>query len=389
MTGHRVDPLLAVVTLVSVGVACNPYNIEVGSNQTGGGQSSRTHIGGAAGSLPVVAGDAGVGTIGVVAAGVACPDDSGLPDAAALTNVTGTVVGGNVRVTFAPYDQAQDYRVYTLPGANDVAGSTMNGATYRCAGNYEIPPVSNEDAPFALPSEALRTRIDSSVGGYLRTSADAQLGFVYPGPGSGGVAVYAVGDPGADADNDAYFQRYPESRVKRYTTSEAERESLLAASWRDDGIVFYAPSDGTPGTEVVSRIDPYYMVPGPELTFRAGDAGAPTAVFSVFPTQQPGTVPVMRVYYDLVLGRGHDELVAGLTRFNKAYSQGTQPFTQLHWSGLTQQTTLVVEALDALCPFQGVLSPTPIDAGLNDGISYPAYLTPDELRATSDAESST
>jgi len=57
-------------------------------------------------------------------------------------------------------------------------------------------------------------------------------------------------------------------------------------------------------------------------------------------------------------GNRRDGLVAGAARFEKPYHQGTQPIPALHYSGLTSQTMLVVEAVDALCPFQGVISAT-------------------------------
>jgi hypothetical protein len=74
-----------------------------------------------------------------------------------------------------------------------------------------------------------------------------------------------------------------------------------------------------------------------------------------------------------------------MARFNKAYKQGTQPIAALHWSGLTEETTLVVEAIDTLCPFQGILSPMPRPAQKLGEIAYPALLTADAMRATSPA----
>jgi hypothetical protein len=312
-----------------------------------------------------------------------CPSDLGFPSARALTGLFANVAGGNVTLTFDPQDDAVDYRVYVLPQSGQVSGDTNTNATYRCAGDYEIPPVSNEDNPRMPPGAALTTRINSQVMGFARTTSDAQLGYVMLEPGPSLVPVYALGDPATDADTatNCYFQRYPESRVKRYTTSAADRAMLVAQHWRDDGIAFYAPADGTSGTVVVYRQDPVYMTPGAELTARMAMGTAPAPAFSVFTSSSAGAVPLMRVFYDSVCGRGHDELVATMAGFNKAYKQGTEPFGELHYSGITGPTTLVVEAVDRLCPFQGLVSARARPAGTAPG--YPALLTPDQMRAAS------
>jgi hypothetical protein len=347
-----------IAVALGAAIACSPNYIVLGSNLGGGGSG-------------------GTGSV------VDCPRDLGLPAAAALTNLAANVVGGNATLTFDPRDDALDYRVYVLPNKGDVAGDTNANATYRCAGDYEIPPISNEDDPVMPPGAGLRTRINSQVMGYARMTSDAQLGYVMTTPGPGLVPVYALGDPGTDADNHCLFQRYPESRVKRYTTSAAERASLVAQRWRDDGVAFYAPADGTAGAAVVYRQDPFYMVAGAELTARTATGPAPAPAFSVYTTPTAGSTPLMRVFYEALCDRSHDELGAGMARFNKAYKQGTQPFGELHYSGITGPTTLVVEALDRLCPFQGIVSPRDRPAGTVDGIAYPAFSTPDTLRAAS------
>jgi hypothetical protein len=346
------------VATLSGWLACTPNVIDVGSDFGGG------------------------------TAGSDCPSDVGLAAAPLLTGVTATVTGQNVRIALDPRGDALDYRVYALPNPADVSGDTIRNATYRCAGNYEIPPIDTEDSRQTMGG-AINTRISTSVAGYVRSAAEAQLGFVFTAPGPGLVPVYALGDAGYDADNVCGFQRYPESRVKRYTTSDAERAMLVAQRFRDDGIAFYAPSDGTPGTQVVSNMGVLYVAPGPELDARVDGGMTATAAFSVYASAQPGAEPLMRVYYDLFcnngvyIPRGHDELVAGMGRFNKAYHQGNQPVPELHWSGLGQRTTLVVEAVDRLCPFQGVLAPASREAGVVDTIDYPAFVTPDDIRAAS------
>jgi hypothetical protein len=140
---------------------------------------------------------------------------------------------------------------------------------------------------------------------------------------------------------------------------------------------------------IVSNLGDLYVTPGPELDARVDGGMTATAAFSVYAAQQVGSEPLMRVYYDLFCNdgvpfpRSHDELAAGMGRFNKAYMQGNQPIPELHWSGLGQKTTLVVEALDRLCPFQGVLSPTAEPTSQSQSVTYPPLVTPDQIRAAS------
>ncbi len=66
-----------------------------------------------------------------------------------------------------------------------------------------------------------------------------------------------------------------------------------------------------------------------------------------------------RLFYQNRCGWSHDELAVGKERFNRAYHQGDKlPAFSLLWTGITEPTTLVVEALDSGCPYQGYLSPT-------------------------------
>jgi hypothetical protein len=316
-----------------------------------------------------------------------CPSDLGFPSAETLPNLMGEVIGNTVRLRFDPRGGAADYRVYTLPAASDISGDTNAGAVYRCAGSYAVPPsvVDGEEMP---QSFAIRTRVASEVEYYPRTEEEATLGYAYGGPGEGRVPVYALGDPDTSADNvDCYFQRWPESRRKRYTTSEDERAELLAARWRDDGIAFYAPaagSDGTHGVHAGTSGDvPLYMADGPERDARAEGGMELSVAFSLLTEQEEGSEPVMRVFYEAGCGGTHDEIVLGEARFEKAYRQGAQPVAELHYSGVAATTTLVVEALDVACPYQGALSPIARPAGEADGVDYPGFFTLDELRAAS------
>src|SRR5262249_25063410 len=163
---------------------------------------------------------------------------------------------------------------------------------------------------------------------------------VYTVPGTGRVPVYALGDPSPNADNACYEERWNESRVKKYVTSDMERASLIAAGWRNDGVAFYALPDGAPGTRRILTAtfstgqgagNRMYFNDGPEAAARA--SLNPQPAFSALSATAPGAVPLMRVYYKNGCGEDHDELVAGRSRFERAYHQGTSPSFELLYSG--------------------------------------------------------
>jgi len=300
-----------------------------------------------------------------------------------MRNVQGVVRGDSVAISFDLVDGAKDYRVYVLPANADVlllpgGDVAVRNGTYRCAGDREVPPVETDDEP-PVQSSYVHTYVNHSVLGYGRTTDDATLGYVYTSAGPGRVAVYALGDPSADADNTCYFDRWNASRVKKYVIQEDERANLLAAGWRDDGIAFYAPAPGTASTRQVSTAlsgsNRLYFNDGPEASARAGLG--PSPAFLVLSSAAEGTQPLMRAYYQNGCGNSHDELVAGQAMFQRIVHQGNQPLNQLLWSGLTGPTTLVVEALDQGCPFQGHLSPVSFPAD-----SHQAFFTIEDIRAT-------
>ncbi len=322
---------------------------------------------------------------------------SKLPPLAQLTNVVATLNDDSASIEFDPVDGALDYRVYPLPSDGDISvasdGSVVvHNGTYRCAGNRETP-TPNVDTAMSMGSW-INTEVDQEqVGGYTRTISDATLGYVYTQPGPGLTPVYALGDADPSADDSCYFARWAASRVKKYTTSETERTSLLAALSRDDGIAFYVPTtaDATTkaiyfdedqvGTKFMSR---YYFGDGPEAAVHTGKQPA----FAVLSSQAPNTEPLMRVFYSNSCGWSHDELAVGQERFNRIYKQGDKlPWWSLLWTGITAPTTLVVEALDQVCPYQGNLSPTAIPSitaffGSMPLVHQP-YVTLDQARAAS------
>ncbi len=366
-----------------------------GAPATSGG--AQAVAGNASGGVSAGASGNATGGSVPVFGGADCPGDLGLSASAVLTNVKGSVDGTDVRITFDPTAGAKDYRVYVLPKAGDVTGDTVKGATYRCAGNYAVPFPAEDDNKMP-ENPGIRTRVASFVQGFDRTLPDATLGYVFSTPSDDRVPVYTLGAPDLKADNvDCYFMRWPESRVKTYTASDQERTDLLAKHWRDDGIAFYAPKPGASGTQQVSLLidakdqnpAPFYLLPGAELDSRKAKGLDATAAFPVYTDAVAGSQPLMRVYYEQACARGHDELAVGQARFEKAFHQGASPVAELHFSGLTADTTLVVEALDASCPFQGIVAPASrparSDPFMGFNVDYPAFQTPDELAAASTA----
>jgi hypothetical protein len=320
------------------------------------------------------------------------PDTSvktALPPVARLPNVTATAIGDSVSISVEPVEGGRDYRVYVLPDDADVSSTadgfvTVKNAIYRCAGDRQSPQVSTDEM-MAKQSESFRTFVDGQeVEGYKRSLAEATLGYVYVTPGEGRIPVYAMGDPGAKADNLCYWQRWNASRLKRYVTSEEEHKKLIADHWRDDGVAFYVPAAGADGTKPVyhpAGDTPLYFVDGAEADKR----GKADVAFSILAdVGAADTVPLMRVFYQNACGLSHDELAAGVPRFERARFQGDEhPQFDMTWSGITGDTTLVVEALDQGCPFQGFLAAAAKPAATEEGVDYPAFVTLSDLQAAS------
>jgi hypothetical protein len=315
---------------------------------------------------------------------------TGLSPLPEMVNVKATVLDDSAEISFSPVDTARDYRVYVLPADADIttAGDgrvTVKNAVYRCAGDRQASATVVDKKDW-VQGFNINTLVDGQdVEGYKRTLADSTLGYVYETPGDGRTPVYALGDSAADADVDCDFlgayTRWQESRAAKYVSSEQERQMLLKQRWRDDGIVFYVPSDAGSSTRKVfvkggGSSPRLYYAEGAEATTR----GAADLAFNVLKEAEDGAVPLKRVFYKNFCGQPHDVLVAGNARFERARRQGdNQPVDHLHWAGLTEETTLVVEALADGCPYQGFLAPE--SAPARDG--YARWLTLDELKAAS------
>ena len=327
----------------------------------------------------------GIDGSGATTGGAAAPDTT-LPPLPHLPGVQAAVTGDSVSIALRPLDDAVDYRVYALPENRDISvtkdGSvSVKNAIYRCAGHREAPPVAL-DATIPLTSGYMKTLVDGQdVNGYTRSLAEATLGHVYEDSGKDRLPVYALGDADPSAENENYFMRWGASRVKEYVTTTEERDALLARGFRDDGVAFYVPAQASAKTRgVYTSTDTkarYYFIDGAEAAIRQGASQA----FQALSEPAPGTAPLMRVFYLNFSGTSHDELVAGTAGFERARRQGDGlPLFELHWSGLTGPTTLVIEALNPGCPsLPGLLSPISLPASAE----HPAWLTIDEARAAS------
>lgn len=266
-----------------------------------------------------------------------------------LDGLTYQIHGDNVVFSFVPREGARDYRVWVLedPDKIDVGSDgelSVAGAVYRCAG----------DRP--LLGEWEETRVSGNVLEYRRPEEEAILGYAYPLDGPGRVPVFALGDPSVDSD-ERTGSPFASSRVTTYTASREERDRLLSAGYRDDGIAFYAPESGErqlhhfvsePQAWQQDRVYSLYYAADAEHKARQRQGGMLEAAFTLLAEPAEGTLPVYRV-----TRRAHDLLALGAALRDRYLEQGNQPVSHLSWSGLEERTTLVLEALDAGCPFTG------------------------------------
>ena len=295
-----------------------------------------------------------------------------LPELAA---VTGIVRGRGVELRFEPVDDALDYRVYVLPSADavdDANGLHVQDAIYRCAGDR--PAI---DLPY-YQNGYLGVEVQSTgeLAGYTRVDDDAILGHVYTLDGPDRVPVYRLGSPAADHDGQCYGGRTANTRALRYIADADEREVLLDQGWRDDGVAFWTASNAARQVHAATDGDPW-MYWSSEAELAARGAGEP--VFEVLDAPAEGTVPLHRFWMAPCGGIAHDVLSAGASRLRRDSLEGQQPVWRLDWPDLQPDQVLVVEALDAGCPFQGHLA---ADAVAPTGNAQ-AFVTIDDVRAAS------
>jgi hypothetical protein len=311
-----------------------------------------------------------------------------------MTNVVALEREDSVGIDFDPVDNAVDYRVYPLPSDGDITANsdgsvTVKNAIYRCAGLRQTNDVPNGIQNNLTSPDAGQAYINNQYSWAVSVPDTPTLGYVYVDPGSGLVPVYAVGiNPTAPEVG------WREARPKVYTTDSTVRQTLLGSGGRDDGIVFYVPSAASSSTQTIYHSEgavpvqnwiqytEYYFLAA-DQSMRAMDKTPPSPAFQVLTAAADGTQPLMAVFYQPP--QQHVELAVGKERFTRAANQGPGPLWHLEWAGLTQPTTLVVEALSSGCPFQGFLSPQHLQdttAGVN-GAVHQTFFTLAELQSAS------
>jgi hypothetical protein len=318
---------------------------------------------------------------------------SGLPDLPRIDNVRVIQHGDTSIVEFEPIDGALDYRVYPMPKPEDVMVGqngevAVKNAVYRCGGDR--PFKARENDPATLFDGSL-SGAANTINNYERKAADALLGYVFLTPGPGRTPVYRMSNPeggGGFMNADWVVPEFGEANSADYVVGSDAHDKLVQAGWRDDGIAFYAPDDGT---RPVYRKEynglwngsyiAVFFTDGAEYDARQKDD--PKVVtdfgkrFQIYDSQKEGSVALHRVLYNG--GHTFDVLAAGEARYQRALHQGNQPVWSVTWPGLTGATTLVVEALDQGCPFPGgYVSAAHADA---DSFNYPS-MTLDEARLT-------
>jgi hypothetical protein len=310
------------------------------------------------------------------------------------------VRGDTAVVQFAPVKDALDYRIYLMPepaalGTDTEGRPTVRDAIYRCAGRRTVD--DREEQYGALYAESLRGRDN----GYVRSEAESVLGHVYARAGEGRVPVFRLADP---SGNGGYFNAewipplYREANSAEYVIDPARRAELVRQGFRNDGIAFYAPLQGKrsvyraayePDAHQGARVS-LWFTEGPEHDARTrGDQSLLLELgerFQVLAEPASDTVPLYRVTYRS--GSTFDVLAAGEAAYQRVLHQGG-PVTSLTWSGLRARSVLVIEALDAGCPFpRAYLGAFHVDAEQDSAgapLGYPTE-TLDTLRAPETGE---
>jgi hypothetical protein len=196
--------------------------------------------------------------------------------------------------------------------------------------------------------------------------------------------VRAFGDPDRDAYHECSAHNWNASRNKLYSADAAQWDTLRAAGWLDYGVVFYTPSSGetvftTTLASSSAALRYYYYRDGAERSFRGLSGQTIAPAFFVLAQPAPEALPLYRVLYSLAFGsHQHDELAVGRAAFENLYGQGVhqQSFSVTYsWTG-DPPSALVLEALDAGCPFEGWIG----DHALPAEGSFEAWTTLDAIR---------
>lgn len=289
--------------------------------------------------------------------------ETSLPQLPVLANVAAIVREDSVGIDFHPFEGAADYRVYTLPRDADVTAGAdgsvvVKNAYYRCAGMRQTHDLENN----LNSGDPLLKTLGAPYNWKAQIDADPMLGYVYLSTGDERTPVYQVAGYKVRQDGE-----WMESRFKIYTTDEKKRDELLAKNWRDDGVAFYVPSVASATTHTIysaasesgaeTKNHQYYLTAA-KLAEHEDETVTPA--FEVLNDAAEGTEPLLAVHYQTE--NVHDQLSVGKEAFSRASNQGNGPLWHVEYSGITEPTTLVVEALASGCPFQGFLSAQHLEA---------------------------
>jgi hypothetical protein len=317
----------------------------------------------------------------------ACLGAGALPVLPRIDNLVPLVRGDTAIISFSGVDGAADYRIYPLPADDDILVGpkgevAVRNAIYRCGG--AVPRLNRASDGINRVSSSLA----ANVLGYTRKEDESLLGYVFLTPGTGRTPIYRVANPNSIGGYAWEYAAPPgqEFNGADYVAGADARDALLAKGWRDDGIAFYAPTDGTVGvyrSEYKSGGSVLFYADGPEKDARAGDGSEGGVRFKIFDSKADGSVPLYRIFYSY--NNDHDNLAAGDANRDRVLNQGNYPITSLTWPGLKKgATTLVIEALDQGCPFPGgYIGANDAPATVLGGVMNEPTITLDEARLSS------
>jgi hypothetical protein len=285
----------------------------------------------------------------------ACLGVGDLPPLPRIDNLVSKVRGDTAIVDFSAVDKALDYRIYVLPAADkilvgDDGQVSVKDAVYRCGGAM---PRDNRMVDAIMRFDHSLT---PNIGGYTRKDEDNLLGYVFLTPKEDRETVYRVANPEHPGGFAWEYQNPPakEYNGADYVVGTAARDALLEKGWRDDGIAFYVAKDGAKPIyrrEFADKRLSVFYADGAEKTAFEGQGGEGGERFKVLAEPVDGSVPLYRIFYEWA--SDHDILAAGEANKARTLTQGNLPSTSLMWPGLKGETTLVIEALDAGCPWPG------------------------------------
>jgi hypothetical protein len=323
---------------------------------------------------------------GVTCLAGACLGKGALPQLPRIDNLVPIVRGDTAIINFSAVKDAADYRIYPLPADDDVLVGpkgevAIRNAIYRCGGS--VPRLNRA----ADGINRLAQSLAGNVQGYTRKETESVLGHVFLTPSAGRTPIYRVANPNSIG---GYAWEYAPPPAQEYNGADyvagtEARDALLAKGWRDDGVAFYAPADGSV-TVYRSEYDTngfvVFYADGPEKDARASDGSQGGERFKVLASPADGSVPLYRIYYSY--HNDHDNLAAGDANRDRVLNQGNFPITSLTWPGLKGSTTLVIEALDQGCPFPGgYIGAVSAPATVLGGVPSQPTITLDQARLSS------